>query len=174
MEVFRPKRSLGWLWSLGFALAIIASLLFIMVMVSLDPDSDMNWLAWAIVLAIDLPLFVLFATVAAFFPAMRYEFGADKLTLSYGPILHYRIPYTDVKAVRREELHVQLWSSMRWPGLALYKVPYSEIGPVLMCSTSVERDVVLIETPESLYGVSPAEEERFLDTLRARSGVSLS
>jgi hypothetical protein len=76
-----------------------------------------------------------------------------------------------VRAVHREDLHVQLWSSLRWPGLALYKVPYSGLGPVRMCSTRVNRGVVLIETPKGLYGVSPAEEDRFIDTLRTRAGV---
>jgi hypothetical protein len=58
---------------------------------------------------------------------------------------------------------------MRWPGLALYKVPYGKHGNIHMCSTRMNRGVVLIQTPKGLYGISPAEEARFIDTLRARA-----
>ena len=118
MEVFRPKRSFGWVWAL------------VIVLAALEPEEKLPSFAWAIIVAIYASLFVFFVAVAVFFPAMRYEFGPDDLVLSYGPILRYRIPYGEVRAVHREDLHVQLWSSLRWPGLALYKVPYSGLGPV--------------------------------------------
>jgi hypothetical protein len=103
---------------------------------------------------------------------MRYEFGPQELTLRFGPILRYRIPYTDVRGVSQRDLNVQMWSSVRWPGLALYKVPYAGMGAVRMCATRVNRGVVLIETITGPYGVSPAEPERFIDALRSRAGLS--
>ncbi|MDO9557225.1 MAG: hypothetical protein Q7J82_06555 [Coriobacteriia bacterium] len=140
MDVFRPKRSLGWVWALGLALFVAATLVLVPVMAYLEPEEEaVPLLVCVMFLVIDVPLFVLFAAIAVFFPAMRYEFGADQLVLSYGPILRYRIPYTDVRAIRQEDLRAQLWSSMRWPGLALYKVPYSKLGSVRMCSTRMNR-----------------------------------
>ena len=171
MEVFRPKRSLGWLWALGFAMVVAASLALVLALALFEPEEELPAFVWAIILVIDLPLLVFFAAIAAFFPAMRYEFDTAELVLSYGPILRYRVPYTDVRTVRREDLRVQLWSSMRWPGLALYKIPYKGLGTVRMCSTRVNHGVVLIETRNGLYGVSPEEEERFVDTLCARTGA---
>lgn len=169
MDVFLPKRSFGWAWALVLALFVAASLVMMPVSAYLEPDEEIPLAVWILVLAIDVPLLVLFGAIAAYFPKMRYEFGVDELVLSYGPILKYRIPYTDIRDVRQEDLSAQAWSSMRWPGLALYKVPYSKRGSIRMCSTRMNRGIILIETPKGLYGVSPAEEERFVDTLRSRA-----
>ena len=172
-DAFRPRRSFGWAWAVGLA-AFVVGVVALVATAGEFEGEEVPLFVWAIVLAVDLPLFVLFVAIAAFFPSMRYEFGVEDIVLSYGPILRYRIPYAEVTGVRKEDLHVQLWSSMRWPGLALYKVPYRGYGAVRMCSTAVNEGVVLIETPKGLYGVSPEEEDRFIDMLRTRSGVRSS
>lgn len=169
MEVFLPKPSLGWVWALGLALFIAFSLLIIPVAAYLDPEEEIPLLVMVMILVIDIPLFVMFAAIAAYFPAMRYEFTPGELVLRYGPLLRYRLPYDQIQDVHKQDLSAQAWSSMRWPGLALYKVPYSKMGQIRMCSTRMNKGVVLIETVNGLYGVSPAEEERFMDTLRSRA-----
>ncbi len=172
MDVFKPKPSLGWLWSLGLALLVAASLGLVVVMSYLEPEEQVPLAIWLMLLVIEVPLVALFAVIAVYFPSMRYEFTPDELVISYGPILRYRIPYSDMTGVRREDLAAQAWSSMRWPGLALFKVPYSKLGTIKMCSTRMNTGVVLIETKQGLYGVSPAEEDRFMDTVRVRARIS--
>ena len=169
MDVFLPKRSLGWVWALGLALFVVASLGLTVFSASIDPEEEIPLVVMVMLLALQIPLVGLFVAVAAYFPTMRYEFGVDELVLSYGPLLKYRIPYVDVTGIRQEDLSAQAWSSMRWPGLALYKVPYAKRGQIRMCSTRMNRGVTLIETRKGLYGVSPEQEARFIDTLRARA-----
>jgi hypothetical protein len=106
--------------------------------------------------------------VAALFPTMCYELHERELVLRYGPILTYRIPYDSIDDVRRRDLQWTMWSSMRFPGLALWGVLYSDVGKVYMCSTRTAEGVLLISTAGRKYGISPAEEDRFTDTLRAR------
>jgi len=174
MDIFAPRRSRGWVWSLVLALFIVATLVVTVVAAATDPEEEMPLFIWILVLAIDIPLFVLFAAITVCFPLMRYRFEQFDLVLTYGPLLTYRIPYADVLDIRQQDLSAQAWSSMRWPGLALWKVPYGKDGVIQMCSTRVNRGVTLIETTTGRYGISPEEEERFTDTLRSRAHLFLT
>ena len=109
-----------------------------------------------------------FLALAALFPTMRYELDADALTLRYGPVLRYRIPYSEIQGMQRRDLSVPVWSSMRLPGLALFVVPYNDVGPVRMCATRAAKDILLIRTTRATYGLTPAEERLFLDAIMAR------
>jgi hypothetical protein len=116
---------------------------------------------------IGLPMLCL----ALWFPAMRYELRSGELVLRYGPVLTYRIPLSSIVRIRRRNLAVSLWSSMRLPGLALFKVPYSDVGTVRMCATSASRRILLIETRDAAYGLTPVDEEGFVAELKSRMGV---
>ena len=109
-----------------------------------------------------------FLALAALFPTMRYELDADALTLRYGPVLRYRIPYSEIQGMQRRDLSVPVWSSMRLPGLALFVVPYNDVGPVRMCATRAAKDILLIRTTRATYGLTPADERSFLDAIMAR------
>ena len=108
--------------------------------------------------------------VALLFPAMRYELDAEALTLRYGPALTYRIPLDDVHAIERRDLSLSLWSSVRLPGLALFAVPYRGMGQVKMCATAASKGILLIETAEAVYGITPADESGLVAALEARRG----
>lgn len=116
---------------------------------------------------IGLPMLYL----AFWFPAMRYELGSGELILRYGPVLTYRIPLSGIVRIRRRNLAISLWSSMRLPGLALFKVPYSDVGTIRMCATSASRRILLIETDGAAYGLTPADEEGFVAELKSRMGA---
>ena len=169
VRIFRPKPSLGWLWAVGFAAFVLGALALAVHVSTADSSQEIPLWAWVTLLVIDVPLFFLFAAVAVFFPSMRYELHADELVLRYGPILAYRIPYEEISGIEKRDLRVQLWSSMRWPGLALWSVPYSRLGTIRMVSTRVNRGVVLIRAGERSYGVSPLDEDRFIDEVTSRS-----
>ncbi len=106
--------------------------------------------------------------LALWFPTMRYELGRDSLCLRYGPILHYSIPFSQVKSIRRRDLGLTLWSSIRFPGIALFTIPTGDAGDVRMCATAAMKRILVIETPQAKYGITPADEARFVAAIRAR------
>jgi len=52
--------------------------------------------------------------------------------------------------------------------MALFTVPYADVGNVKMCATSASKDILLIETSSGLYGVTPRDEETFMTDIRHR------
>ena len=161
--VFRPSPSYGYLWLIGVALVVLAPTLAI-VLPGVQGPTLITLIALAPSVVIGLP----FLMLAALFPTMRYELDADALTLRYGPVLRYRIPYAEIQGIQRRDLSVPVWSSLRLPGIALFVVPYNDVGPVRMCATRAATNVLLIRTARATYGLTPADESRFLDALMAR------
>ena len=161
--VFRPSPSDGYLWLIAVALAVLAPTIAIVLPGTRGPTL-ITLIAVAPSIVIGLP----FLALAALFPTMRYELDADALTLRYGPVLRYRIAYDEIQGIQRRDLSVPVWSSLRLPGLALFVVPYNDVGPVRMCATRAARNVLLIRTARATYGLTPGDERRFLDSLMAR------
>jgi hypothetical protein len=123
----------------------------------------------------NLVLGILFITLGVYFllltfwwPTMRYELDQDALLLRYGKAIQYRIPLDTIKTMRRANLGLSLWSSIRMPGVALFNVPYSDVGQVRMVSTAALNGIFLIETEHGLYGLTPAEEDRLAAAIQAR------
>jgi hypothetical protein len=161
--VFRPSPSYGYLWLIAVALAVIAPTLAIVL-----PGAGAPSLITLIAVAPGIVIGVPFLALAALFPTMRYELDANALTLRYGPVLRYRIPYAEIQGIQRRDLSVPVWSSLRLPGLALFVVPYNDVGPVRMCATRAATDILLIRTARAMYGLTPADERSFLDAIMAR------
>src|SRR5438309_8269523 len=110
--VFRPSPSYGYLWLIGVALVVLAPTLAI-VLPGVQGPTLITLIALAPSVVIGLP----FLMLAALFPTMRYELDADALTLRYGPVLRYRIPYAEIQGIQRRDLSVPVWSSLRLPGI---------------------------------------------------------
>jgi hypothetical protein len=161
--VFRPSPSHGYLWLIACAVAVLAPTIAI-VLPGAQGLTPITLIPLATSVVIGLPFLVL----AAFFPTMRYELDAHTLTLRYGPVLRYRIAYDDIQGIQRRDLSIPVWSSLRLPGLALFVVPYNDVGPVRMCATRAATNVLLIRTARATYGLTPADERDFLDALMAR------
>lgn len=163
--VFKPRPSRGWLSLLLLALALIlCSLPAVIGAVRGAVPWGVGLLAGAIGLGLGVP----FLALACWFPTMRYELDDAALTLRYGPVLAYRIPLGEVQAVERRDLRLSLWSSVRLPGVALFKVPYRGMGQIKMCATASLRDILLIEAAGELYGITPEDEIGLLAALQAR------
>lgn len=163
--IFRPRPSIGWLSLIALALAILVGTGW----VALEPDRiPLPILALNLAIAIGLGL--PFLALAAMWRTMRYELDDHSLDLRYGPVLRYYIPLSEIRSVRRRNLAISLWSSIRMPGVALFSVPYSDVGEVRMCATAAANRVLLIETARAKYGVTPAEEDEFVTALHARLG----
>lgn len=164
-DSFRPKPSWGWLWVLALVLMMIVPL---PLAFALDPPApEEELIVWLSILPL-VALALWFLAVIASLPRMRYDLGMDALVISCGPMLRYTVPYAGITDVQVTNLRFSPWSSFRFPGLALWKVPYTGMGQIRMCSTRSHRGVVLITAGKDRYGISPLEEDRFLHTLRSQ------
>lgn len=164
---FRPRPSRGWAWLVALAVAIVVLTIAPLLPVAEEVPLPVMLINVGISLLIAVPLLVL----AAWFPTMRYELDDEALVLRYGPILRYRIPLDEIQEMRRKNLKISLWSSLRLPGLALFTVPYADEGRVKMCATAAADRILLIDTRRGTYGVTPADEEAFVAAIRARIGA---
>ncbi len=164
-ESFKPKSSAGWAWWIGIAALMVASAAPVLF---LPASEEVPW--WVdLILWGTVGLGLWFLAIAAYFPSMRYDLAETELVLSYGSLLVYRIPYRSLTRIERRDLAWSSQSSMRLPGLALWTVP-TKGGKVRMCSTRATRGVLLLSVAEGLpYGISPAEEDRFVHELLARA-----
>ena len=165
-HVFRPARSLGFLW-----MALLGLVPALPVLALAASFSGVPWFA-AMVAVPALLIAGPFLFLAALYPTMRHELDAEALTLRYGPILRYRIPLGTIQSVERWDLDPSARSSLRVPGLALFQVAYVDAGIVRMCATRVGDRILLIKTASDQYGMTPADEDGFLSELRRRLGDS--
>lgn len=162
MKTFRPRPSYGWLWLVMMAVIIIA--------VAIAPALAMGLSSNNVILTVIIcsVVAVAFLVLASWFPTMRYELDRDQLTLLYGPVLKYRIALAEIRTIRRKNLSLTIWSTIRFPGIALFTVPYADVGNVKMCATAALNNILLIETDKGKYGLTPADEDQFVAALRAQ------
>ena len=160
-KTFKPRRSMGWIWVAVIGVVLLGSGLSMLITTGFSgPFMFMSLLI--------VPIGLGFLLITACFPAMRYEIDGKHLTLTYGPLLRYTIEIDQIKSIRRRDLGISLVSSFRFPGLAIFNVPYPEIGNVRMCATASSTGILLIDTGSSKYGLTPADEEEFVAELRGR------
>lgn len=171
---FKPARSFGWALLLGLT-ALVGVSALPLVMPGAVPQDEV--IALWIGLGIMVPLLLFLLATLFSLPAMRYDFTAEELVVSCGPLYRYRISYAEITDVRHTTLTPTLWSSMRMPGLAVGGVLYADVGKVTMCATRMSRDILLVTAGTRRFGITPADEAAFMATLtpllpRASSGVS--
>jgi len=162
MRSFKPRSSHGWFWLILLAVIIIA--------VGIAPALALGAFSSSAVLTIiiSVPVGLAFLILAFLFPTMRYELDQHQVTLRYGPVLTYRIPLGEIRTIRRRNLSITIWSSIRFPGIALFKVPYADMGNVKMCATAALNNILLIETEKEKFGLTPADEEAFVAAIQAQ------
>lgn len=164
VDTFRPKPSVGWLWVLALTLLMTVPL---PIAFAYDPPApDEMLIVWLSLIPLGV-VALWFLAVVVCFPQMRYDLGVDALTVTYGPLLRYTVPYASITGIDVQNLRFSPWSSFRFPGLALWKVAYTGSGQIRMCSTRSHRGVLLITAGKERYGISPAEEDRFVHALRS-------
>jgi len=162
VTTFQPRSSPGWLWLLFMAV--------IMGAIGIAPAlaGGLSSTGAVLTLLVCIPVALAFVRLALWFPKMRYELDQDDLILRYGPVLTYRIPLRAIQIIRRRNLSMTIWSSIRFPGIALFKVPYGDVGNVKLCATAALNKILLIETATEKYGMTPADEEAFVAALKAQ------
>ena len=162
IKTFHPRPSYGWAWLVLMSLIIVA--------VAIAPALAMGLSSSSVIVTVIICSVVAlaFLVLAFWFPTMRYELDQAQLTLRYGPVLTYRIPLAEIRTIRRRNLSLTIWSTIRFPGIALFKVPYADVGNVKMCATAALNNILLIETEKEKYGLTPANEDQFIAALRAQ------
>ena len=160
-KIFKPRPSSGWVSVSVIALVLLGSGLYYLLTTGFSGP-------YMLMILLTVPLGIVFLLIAVFFPTMHYEIEGTRLTLVYGPLLRYVIDIDQIKSIRRRDLKISLLSSFRFPGLAIFSVPYGEIGSVRMCATAASTDILLIETGSTRYGLTPADEAEFVAELRSR------
>lgn len=158
-KIFKPRPSRGWVWVGVIGLVFLGAGLSLMITYGFSGP-------FLLTILLTVPIGIGFLLLTIFFPAMRYEIEGTRLTLSYGPLLRYTIDIRQIKSIRHRDLNISLVSSFRFPGLAIFAVPYPEVGSVKMCATAASHDILIIETETTKYGLTPAEEQKFVAELR--------
>ena len=160
-KIFKPRSSTGWIWVTVAALIPLSVALTLILRFGFSGPTLLTILIAA-------PIGIAFLVIALFFPTMKYEMDDSSLTLIYGPLLRYTIDIKQIKSIRRRDLGFSPVSSFRFPGLAIFSVPYPEIGSVKMCATAAGNGILLVETGSTKYGMTPENEEAFVAELRRR------
>ena len=165
LRSFKPRPSRGWFWLILLAVIISALGIAPALMAGVASGSA------KLTLIISIPVAFAFFMLALWFPTMRYELDQSELILRYGPLLTYRIPLGDIRTIRCRNLSLTIWSSIRFPGIALFTVPYADVGNVKMCATAALNNILLVETEKEKFGLTPADEEAFVAAVRAHMKV---
>ncbi|HEX5809951.1 MAG TPA: PH domain-containing protein [Anaerolineales bacterium] len=160
-KIFKPRPSYGWMWVGALGLMLLTIGLGMLVTYGFKGR-------YILTILLTIPLGLIFLVVALGFPSMRYEIDGSRLILTYSPLLRYNIEIPQIKSIRRSDLKISPVSSFRFPGLAIFSVPYLEIGTVKMCATAASTGILLIETESAKYGLTPAREAEFVAELRER------
>ena len=159
--IFKPRSSTGWIWVGLIALVLLATGLTLLITSGFSGP-------FLIMILLTIPIGIGFLLLAVFFPTMRYEIDDSSVRLIYGPLLRYTIDLQQIKKIHNCDLGFSPVSSFRFPGLAIFTVPYPEVGNVKMCATASSTGILLIETRSTKYGLTPAKEEEFVRELTKR------
>ena len=162
LRTFKPRASGGWLSLMLMGLVIMAF--------GIAPGlaTGLGSVSAILTLIVCIPLAFSCLLLALWFPTMRYELKDSELILRYGPVLAYRIPLREIHAIRRRSLSLTIWSCIRFPGVALFTVPYGDVGNVKMCATAALNRILLIESGSKKYGITPQDEEEFVTSIQAQ------
>ncbi|PKO13866.1 MAG: hypothetical protein CVU39_16795 [Chloroflexi bacterium HGW-Chloroflexi-10] len=161
MKIFYARPSSGWLWLIGIALFMLIVLIFPLFAGGSESP------VWVVVMNLSMIIFLVlpFLFLATEIKKIRYEIHEDHLYIHMGRFLKYRILFGEIKKVSKKNLQITLWSSFRFPGLALFKVPYADVGTVKMCATAAAKDILIIETEKEKFGITPLDESAFMNVL---------
>ncbi len=168
--VFAPRPSNG-----GMHMAVLAGIVLTLGIVPMLVVgliyAPTFWYIFLLSGALDFVLSWLIYRYAIYFPHMVYELAPDGLHLRYGPLLHYHIPYDSIERVWIHNFeHRPNVRRVSSPGLLLYGAWSPGFGKVFMCATAYKGRFLLIKAGTQTYGITPQDEEGFLNALRTYTG----
>jgi len=163
--VFKPRKSvLGWLCSLSIVAALATLMVFALHNNRRgDPSA---WIAFGLIVVFMIPA-TFFLLI---FPTMKYLVGGDRIILSCGPF-KWIIANRSIQSIREKDLdYIPVSEGWKLPGYTLFKIRYGGVGAVRMCATSMTKRILLIETDTDLWGITPADADSFVASIRRAQG----
>lgn len=173
------------------ALALIGLDLVLIALMVARPVGGATFLLLLLALALWLPiLYLLWRAWVCF--SLAYWIDRNALTLAWGPIRQV-IPLGDIEAVRRGEAVAAALEGVRlaqgpngqidqpartlaarWPALGRYLIYGADLGTrrllpfgkVYSIASRPLSEQVLLHTPQSIFGISPADADAFLTSLQ--------
>lgn len=160
--IFKPKFSI---LAILVQLFLVFSMIFVIFLTLTIPAPLL------VTLIVIIPIIGIFGTCLFFlliYPTMKYTLEKEGLKLTCG-FLSSTIPYSDISTIIKTDLKYHP-TSTGWelPGYALFKVYHADRGWVRMYSTAALKNILLIETKNETYGITPKDEEDFLRELKKR------
>jgi hypothetical protein len=105
---------------------------------------------------------------AVILPTMKYVVTESQVILSCGPF-RWQIPICDIqKVVEKNVGWLPISEGWKLPGYALFKIDCADVGTVRMCATSLTRRILLIQTADDLWGITPTDPEGFVTALHRK------
>ncbi len=160
---YQAARSQGGMWLTLIGIGFFA--LALLILTGVVKSGSGAGAALMLPVPIAIIIGVCFFVLAGWAGAVRYELTPERITMFCGPI-RYNILVAEIRSADKTDLGLTLWSSTRFPGFALGRIPYRDIGDVVMCATRSLKGIILIETANKKYGMTPADESGFLAELR--------
>lgn len=165
-KIFRPRLfAVGLLSSAVF----VGLMLAIAVMILRDPPhgvGEMTGVGLALLGVLGVGGAALF--FAVILPTMKYVVTDTLVILSCGPF-RWKIQICDIqKVVEKNVGWLPISEGWKLPGYALFKIDCADVGTVRMCATSLTRRIMLIQTADDLWGITPADPEGFVAALHRK------
>ncbi|MBC7195114.1 MAG: hypothetical protein H5U37_05605 [Caldisericia bacterium] len=167
IKLFKPKFYSSPYIFLGSLVAFLLLLIIIIPILMIKIESKIDFPIIIILSILFMFIIIHNLNLILIYKTMRYEFRDDGLHLICGKY-HEKIDYKNILGYEKRNLKINLMASHRFPGFALVDVLYSDIGIVRMFSTSSTKNILIIKTKDRLYGITPFDEEEFIQELEKR------
>jgi hypothetical protein len=99
---------------------------------------------------------------------MKYVVSESLIILSCGPF-RWQIPICDIQTIGEKTVGwLPVSEGWKLPGFALFKIDCADVGTVRMCATALTRRILLIQTANDIWGITPADPEGFVAALHRK------
>jgi hypothetical protein len=116
-------------------------------------------LALLVLLSLPLLLYLAYRTWGCF--SLEYRVDRDGVTIVWGP-MRRAVPMGQIERIVRGGSPSERPRRRPWPGPYAATCSESPLGQLLSYATRPPAEQLLLVTPMMVYGISPAEQERFL------------
>jgi hypothetical protein len=164
---FKPLRSRqGWYGVLaGLALLAVDGVLLRVVL--RRPIDGLSFILVLLIL-LSLPLLLYLALRLWGCFSLRYQVDRDGVTIVWGA-MRQGVAMGRIERIVRGGTAQRRLAWWPWPGLHGAVGGESDLGPYFSLATRPPAQQLLLVTPDKVFGISPAEPERFLEALQERN-----
>ncbi len=166
--VFKPRRFTG-------VLVGIATILFLLALDALllsylrQSQVSLVFFFFTLAVVLSLPILALLSYLVYALLSMHYRVHRDALTIVCGATRHI-IPMGSIQRVLhgKDLLGNIRIRGVKWPGCLVGHTWTEELGRILFYATAPIARQLLVVTPTTAYGISPADLDGFLDAFEIR------